>query len=297
MNSQASFLHLPREVRDMIYSYALEDVEFSNAFTTQTAYSPQNFPLLYMHHLISQDLQHQLYKHHDIVIPIQEPSSYATGSWSIVPRITCSKMMKQRSKTLVIEMSQTTISYYPDSDLEEDENEDPMEDESFWAPEGRGGQMFPQKLINDILALKPSLPSVTTLKLVFWFGYWISYVEHWEEHLKKLKDKWPEVVLNVQLNLFDFADPDAGDTGWNFIEGWYWWSLKTEGVWFEANNFAWKDHMKGDFRGRNINVSIWQDALDYDCDEFDKLLHPTGCEVRPMFVRTCDLDGRVKPYK
>ncbi|KAF9765789.1 hypothetical protein IL306_001864 [Fusarium sp. DS 682] len=213
-------------------------------------------------------------------------------------------MMKQCSKTLIIEMSQTTISYYPGSDLEEDENEDPVEDESFWqdSSSGRedercGGKMFAEKLINDILALKETLPSVTTLKLVFWFGYWTAYVEHWEQHLKTLKDKWPGLFLQVQFNLFDYGDPDAGDGGSNFIESWYEWSLKADRVRFEANNFKWEDHMKGDFRGRTIDVSVWQDALEYDDDEFGELLHPTACKVRPMFVRTCNMDGRTEPYR
>jgi hypothetical protein len=70
MDSQPSFLHLPREVRDMIYSYVLDDVEFSNAFTSQTAYSPQNFTLLYIHKVISEDLQPRLYINHSIVITL-----------------------------------------------------------------------------------------------------------------------------------------------------------------------------------------------------------------------------------
>ncbi|KAF4345623.1 hypothetical protein FBEOM_420 [Fusarium beomiforme] len=297
MESRVSFLDLPREVRDMIYNHALKEVKFSNAFTSRTAYSPEAFPLLYVHNLISKDLQPRLYRYHAIAIPIQEPSTYATGSWSIVPRMACSKMMKQCSKTLIIEMSQTTISYFPDSKLEEDGDEDPVEDTEFWSTTSRrrGGEMLARKLINDILALKSKLPAVTTLKLVFWFGYWEAYVDDWEEHLKKVKDKWPGLFLQIQFNLFDYSDPDAGDGGSNFIESWYEWSLETDGVRFEANNFKWKRHRKGDFRGRNIDVSIWKDAYQYDDDELDKVLHPTRCKVRPMFVRTCNLDGHTKP--
>ncbi|KAK2687940.1 hypothetical protein QWA68_012593 [Fusarium oxysporum] len=295
MDSQTSFLDLPREVRDMVYDYALEDVKFSNAFTTQTAHSPKISPLLYVHKSISDDLQPRLYQNHAIVVPLQEPSTYAAGDWSIVPRVACSKMMKQRSNTLIIEMSQTTISYYPDPDPERDLYEDPMEDEYFWESDSRGGKAFPQKLINDILALKPSLPALKTVKFVFWFGKWTAYQEPWEKHLEKLRVAWPELSLKIELNLFEFEDPDAGDGGFNWLETWYYWARDTKRVWFQANNFKWKDHAKGDFRGRKINVRLWQDEefLDGDDEDRDRALHRRRCEVKPLFVRTCDMDGRV----
>ncbi|KAF5561858.1 hypothetical protein FPHYL_5989 [Fusarium phyllophilum] len=295
MYSQTSFLDLPREVRDMVYDYALEDVKFSNAFTTQTAYSPDILPLLYVHEIISDDIQPRLYQNHAIVVPLQEPSTYATGEWSIVPRIACSEMMKQRSNTLIIEMSQTTISYYPDSDLEEDYDEDPVEDESFWDILSQGAKTFPQKLINDILALKSSLPALKTIKFVFWFGNWTAYCDSWEKHLEKLRATWPGPLLKIELNMFEYEDHDAGDGGSNWIEGWYYWAIERKRIWFQANNLKWKDHARGDFRGRRINVRLWQDEefLDGDLDDRERALHRKRCEVKPLFVRTCDMDGRV----
>ncbi|KAF5254549.1 hypothetical protein FANTH_807 [Fusarium anthophilum] len=295
MDLQTSFLDLPREVRDMVYDYAFEDVKFSNAFTTQTAYSPDILPLLYVHKIISDDLQPRLYQNHTIVIPLQEPSTYATGEWSIVPRMACSKMMKQRSKTLIIEMCQTTISYYPDSDLEEDYDEDPVEDESFWEPDSRGGKALPQKLINDILALKQSLPALKTIKFVFWFGNWTAWCSDWEEYLEKLRATWPEPLLKIELNLFEYVDDQVADGGWNWIEEWYYWAIERKRIWFQANNFKWKDHAKGDFRGRTINVRAWQDEefLGWDDEEADRALHRRVCHVEPLFVRTCDMEGRV----
>ncbi|KAG5772521.1 hypothetical protein H9Q72_001339 [Fusarium xylarioides] len=279
----------------MVYDYALEDVKFSNAFTTQTAYSPDILPLLYVHEIISDDLQPRLYQDHAIVIPLQEPSTYATGEWSIVPRIACSKMMKQRSNTLIIEMSQTTISYYPDSDLEEDYDEDPVEDESFWDTLSQGAKTFPEKLINDILALKSSLPARKTIKFVFWFGNWTAYCDPWETHLEKLRATWPGPLLKIEFNMFEYEDHDAGDGGSNWIEGWYYWAIERKRIWFQANNFKWGDHAKGDFRGRRINVRLWQDEefLDGDLDDRERALHRKRCEVKPLFVRTCDMDGRV----
>ncbi|KAF4439384.1 hypothetical protein FACUT_4139 [Fusarium acutatum] len=296
MDSQTSFLDLPREVRDMVYDYALQDVKFSNAFTTQTAFSPDIMPLLYVHEIISDDLQSRLYQNHAIVIPLQQPSTYATGEWRIVPRIACSKMMKQLSNTLVIEMSQATISYYPDSDLEEDEDEDPVEDESFWDnPDSRGGKALPQKLINDILALKQSLSALKTIKFVFWFGNWNAYCNFWEKSLEKLRATWPEPLLKIELNLFEYVDHEAADGGWNWIEEWYYWAIERKRVWFQANNFKWKDHAKGDFRGRKIDVRVFQDEefLYWDDEDRDKALHKRRCEVKPLFVRTCDMEGRV----
>lgn len=295
MDSQTSFLDLPREVRDMVYDYVFEDANFSNAFTTQTAYSPNILPLLYVHKIISDDLQPRLYQNHAIVIPLQEPSTYATGQWSIVPRIACSEMMQQRSNTLIIEMSQTTISYYPDSDLEDDEDEDPVEDDTFWDPDSRGGKALPQKLISDILALKQSLPALRTIKFVFWFGNWTAWSRTWEEHLEKLRATWPEPLLKIEMNLFEFVDDQVADGGFNWVEAWYYWAIERKRIWFQANNFKWKDHAKGDFRGRRINVRAWQDEefLDWDDEEADRALHKKRCEVKPLFVRTCDMEGRV----
>ncbi|KAF5647685.1 uncharacterized protein FTJAE_1742 [Fusarium tjaetaba] len=295
MDSQTSFLDLPREVRDMVYDYALQDVKFSNAFTTQTAYSPDTLPLLYVHKIISDDLQPRLYQSHAIVVPLQEPSTYATGEWSIVPRIACSRIMKQLSSTLIIEMSQTTISYYPDSDLEEDYDEDPVEDEFSWDDLDSQGAKLPQKLINDILALKQSLPALKTIKFVFWFGNWTAYFRVWEKHVEKLRAAWPEPLLKIEFNMFEYEDHDAGDGGSNWIEEWYYWAIERKRIWFQAHNFKWEDHAKGDFRGRRINVRLWQDEefLGGDPDDRERALHRKRCEVKPLFVRTCDMDGRV----
>ncbi|KAF4487867.1 hypothetical protein FAGAP_11263 [Fusarium agapanthi] len=296
MDSQTSFLDLPREVRNMVYDYAFEDVKFSNAFTTQNAYSPGVTPLLYVHKSIPDNLQHRLYQNHAIVIPLQEPSTYAVGEWSIVPRIACSKMMKQRTNTLIIEMCQTTKTYYPDSDLKDGgEDEDPVEGELFWNSDSRGGKLLPQKLINDILALKQSLPALKSIKFVFWFGNWTVYGNFWEEHFEKLKAAWPKPLLKIEMNMFDYVDRDAGHGGISWIEGWYDWAIERKRVWFRANNFKWKDHARGDFRGREINIRVWQDEdfLDWDDEERDRALHEKRCEVKPLFVKTCDMRGRV----
>ncbi|KAF5628852.1 hypothetical protein F52700_7945 [Fusarium sp. NRRL 52700] len=295
MDSQASFLDLPREVRDIVYDYyTFEDAEFSNAFTTQTAYSPDILPLLYVHKTISDDLQSRLYQNHAIAVPLQEPSTYATGEWSIVPRIACSKMMKQRSNTLIIEMSQTTKSYYPDSDLK-DSDKDPVEDKYFWHHSSRGGKALPEKLINDILALKPSLPTLETIKFVFWFGNWTADGGVWKEHIEKLRATWPEPLLKIEFNLFEYVDDQVMDGGWNWIEEWYYWAIERKRILFQANNFEWKDHVKGNFRGRTIHVPAWQDEdfLDWDEDEADRAIHRRPCHVEPLFVRTCNMDGRV----
>ncbi|KAF4967690.1 hypothetical protein FSARC_4750 [Fusarium sarcochroum] len=285
MTPQTSFLSLPTEIRDMIYDYALEDVEFTNALTSKSAYTPESLPLLYVDETISRELQPRLYKNHAMVIPLQEPSRYTIGNWKFTPHVTeCSRMMKQRSKTLTIEMCQTTKSLYADSSLDEDG--EPKEPYEFW--EGDGGDAFAKRLIGELLDLKSELPSIGTIKFVFWDGSWFAYDHHWEEPLKKLQKEWPEIFLDVEYNLFDYSDPDAGDGGSNDIQQWHEWEQRTEHAWFAANNFKEVNHRKGDFKGHQIDIEAWddEDFIYLNSREREDALRYFDVEVRPMFVKT-----------
>ncbi|KAL6918742.1 hypothetical protein FSST1_002768 [Fusarium sambucinum] len=72
--------------------------------------------------------------------------------------------MKRRTKTLVIESSQTKISQYENAPL--DENGEPEEALDHWGEED-GGERLALKVVDDILAMKPDVPAVTTIKLIF----------------------------------------------------------------------------------------------------------------------------------
>jgi hypothetical protein len=281
MAAQTSFLSLPREIRDIIYDYTLEDVQFSNALTAVTAYTPQAFPLLFVDKSISDDLQPRLYEKHTMVIPIQEPCQYTIGNYTFSSQVAkCSRMMKERSKTIVVEMAQTAISHHADCELDQDGN--PQEAEEFWESEG---SVFAEKLIDDILALKPELPGFKTLKLVFWFAKWIAYGNQWSDALKRLTEEWPEIFLEIEFNLFDYVDHDAGDGGSNWIEGWNDWADR-EGVTFQAMNFKWDSCIDGSFTGRMIDVEAWseEEFIYMNMRERDRALHWGSYNVSPMCV-------------
>ncbi|KAF5001618.1 hypothetical protein FGRMN_924 [Fusarium graminum] len=265
MATQSGFFSLPREIRDIIYDYALEDVPFSDALTATTAYTPESFPLLYVDKLISDELQPLLYENHAIVVPIQSPKQYADGNSDFFPRVTkCSRMMKQRSKTLIIEMALINS------------DDDPEYGESV----GFGGVLTP-----DILALKPELTGLKDIKLVFWSYSYSEYSADWSAPLKKLMEAWPEISLEVELNVFDYYDQDAGDGGSNWIEGWDEWADEV-GVCFEVSNFKWAEGVDGKFPGRHIYVPAWKDEefCYLNRKEQDEELHYCNFEKGPMYV-------------
>ncbi|KAJ4263438.1 hypothetical protein NW762_006257 [Fusarium torreyae] len=283
MANQISFLDLPIEIRDMIYDYALEDVEFTNALQAKTAYTPKKVPLLYVDETITKELQHRLYANHAMVIPIQEPSRYAIGDWTFAPQVTeCSRMMKQRSKILTIEMCQTTPSHYANPPLDKDGK--PKEAHGFW--ERNGGDTFAKKVVGELLDFKSELPAVKTIKIVFWDGNWFAYNRHWKEPLKQLQKEWPEILLDVEYNLFDYDDPDAGDGGSNMIQVWNNWRKKSCGTSFAANNFH--EVRKRKFEGYRINIEAWEDERFsyFDYIQVNRALRCFNVDVRPIFVKT-----------
>ncbi|KAM0342106.1 hypothetical protein ACHAPU_009720 [Fusarium lateritium] len=273
MAVQSGFLSLPREIRDIIYDYALEDVPVTNALTAATAYTPESFPLLYVDRCISNELQLLLYENHAMVVPIQTPRQYANGNSNFSPRVSkCSRMMKQRSKTLIIEMA-----------LLATDNDD---DDGYGEAVAFGAVLTP-----DILALKPELTGLNKIKLVFWSYSYSEYSADWSEPLKALMEAWPGVCLEVELNVFDYYDQDAGDGGSNWIEGWDDWADE-EGVIFEVNNFKWAERVDGSFPGRHIYVPAWKDEdfLYMNPREQDKELHFGSFERRPMYVNLTSSD-------
>ncbi|KAF5672795.1 hypothetical protein FHETE_3629 [Fusarium heterosporum] len=265
MDTQSGFLSLPREIRDIIYDYALEDVPFSDALTATTAYTPESFPLLYVDKFISEELQPLLYENHAMVIPIQSPKEYANGNSNFFPKDTkCSRMMKQRSKSLVIEMALITS----------------VDDSEFGETVRFGGVLIP-----DILALKPELTGLKEIKLVFWSYSYSEDIADWSDPLKKLTEAWPEISLEVELNVFDFYDECAGDGGSNWIEGWDDWADEV-GVCLEVSNLTWAEGADGKFPGRHIYVPAWKDEefCYLNPDEQDKELHYCNFDKGPMYV-------------
>jgi hypothetical protein len=63
MSQGTSFLHLPLEIRNLIYELAFTPVEHANLLNpTQTVYTKEAAPLLYVHPAITADLRHRLYR-------------------------------------------------------------------------------------------------------------------------------------------------------------------------------------------------------------------------------------------
>ncbi|KAM0434896.1 hypothetical protein ACHAQK_008591 [Fusarium lateritium] len=281
MTTPISFLSLPREIRDIIYDYALEDVQFTNALTAVTAYTPQTFPLLYVDKSISDDLEPYLYKNHTMVIPVQEPCQYILGNSKLSPQVAkCSRMMKERSKTIVIEMAQTVPSYHADFEVDEDGNPEPVEE--YWESQG---SVFAEKLIDDILALKTEFPGFKTVKFVFWFAKWITYDNQWSDALERLREEWSHIFVEIEFNLFEYYDHDAGDGGSNWIEGWDAFADRV-GLTFQAMNIKWDTRVDGGFTGRKIDVPTWQeeDYLYMNPRDRDDALHYGSYKVSPMCV-------------
>ncbi|KAF4462819.1 hypothetical protein FALBO_10361 [Fusarium albosuccineum] len=300
MAPNVTFGDLPREIRQMIYEYTFEPSEpvFTNAIASQTAYTAEKYPLFYLDMKIFEDMQPHLYRNHTMVIPIQEPCDYVKRELPFAPRVAaCSKRMRQSTKALIIETSQTTISHYGKEFFEE--YGDLKNLYAFWYKHDRG-KKFAKKVVNEILSLKKELPNIKKLKFVFWFGCWIVDNRHWKKSLRKLQKEWPGLFIEVEFNLFDFIDHEVGQD--NYEDHWLWiwdnWQEDNENTRFSARNFKWAQHVKGNFLGK----SIWTDAWTYD-DFFHntpaekiRAQESGECEGRPLAVKTAPLSNTAHLY-
>ncbi|KAF5024148.1 hypothetical protein F66182_3782 [Fusarium sp. NRRL 66182] len=365
------FLHLPPEIRNTIYDLAIETQKHHcNVLNlNESTYSPADFPLLYVHPIITTDLQHHLYgDEFSLVLPIQEPGEMVKGkghnSESIQSHLDkLPELMKQRTKTLVVEMSQTAPMMMRGGG--EDHGEEILV-EDFWYYDNK----FPAKLTPIILQFKRAIPSLQGVKCIFWLGMWYASLDNWQDALEKLAKDWvaleayqerhndtssqdvissngtnetddnataveaenddeynpaesvalniyeedldpefnpsgflkPKFSLQVQFNLFDYSDPDAGDGGSNFIQGWDNYAEKT---WnkdttlqldFIAEDLKWDEHVQGNFEGRQFDPKGW--AHEYvnlmskrDRDEILHMYYYSTDTCRPLYVKTSSTHG------
>ncbi|KAJ4325073.1 hypothetical protein N0V84_003616 [Fusarium piperis] len=250
-----SFLHLPLEIRNIIYDLAFVPVEHGNILSpTETPYTKEAAPLLYVHPSITADLRSRLYQDDfSIVLPIQEPSEFAKGrGFSEEALQECldrsSRLMKQRCGTLVIEACQTSYVMtewdpedYPGQKKEDFEQE---EDYEHWE-----GDEFAANLVPYLLKIKKELPALKTIKFILWLVEWEAPLDGWRSQLEELAREWvkldeskkatqkkdstmsgvsmrsggtskPSLDIHFQVNTFDYYDQDAGDGGKNWIQVW-----------------------------------------------------------------------------
>ncbi|KAI8669673.1 hypothetical protein NCS57_00783200 [Fusarium keratoplasticum] len=289
------FFRLSREIREMIYDLALEPVEFSNLYTAKTAYTPESCPLLYVHWMITEELQNRLYKNHAIVIPFQEPSEYVISNRTFAQHINkTTRRMKMHTDKIIVEIVQTKEARYPDNSF--DRNGIRKYYGNFWRDHEAGAD-FPRRVVHELLWMKQHLPAVRTVKFVLWEGQWSMYPTAWMEPLQRLLDNWSELHIEVEINLFDYEDPDAFDGGMNFIQVWYHHCEPIERISFSANDFHWDDHEFGDYWGYRIEPRCFEDEYWEEMDPAERnaileagdagdLVYLGEVECRPLLLRT-----------
>lgn len=282
-SSPSPLLTLPREIREMIYDVLFEDIEYSNLLTSKTAYTPTSCPLLYVDQTISNELYPRLYSSHAIAVPVQEPSKYATGSTQFAPHLEkASRMMKLKTHTIIVEASQTELSYYPDGDVDSDG--EPEEAYDFWDDEEGGGE-FAEKITEELLSMLTQMPHVSNIKFIFWFGDWRADYRHWRSQFENLRNARTTLKIEVQLNLFDYWDPDAGDTGSNWIQGWDRWCKGANYVSFSAVILNYEED-RDVFIGDEIDPRVWEDEyIPGSYKEQIKALSIGRRECRPLFIK------------
>lgn len=277
----------------MVYDLAFDNIEPSSLYDSGTAYTKTSSPLLYVHRLIADELQNRLYEGHAIVMPIQEPNKFTKGGESIAPHLgKISRMMKSRTTTIIVEVSQSEAVWMAGN---VDENEDmddggdePEQADCFW---DRGGSAFAKRLTRELLAMKAQMPSVTTIKLILWFGDWVVYVDDWKDPLIWLKERWDQLEVEIQLNLFDYEDQDAGDGGLNWIQCWEAKYRDSDYVHFSAIDLHYQNHLSGQYMGREFDPTGWESPVLHvhsyqgNISYINMELH-TGVNVkcRPLFV-------------
>ncbi|KAL2672644.1 hypothetical protein Neosp_013358 [[Neocosmospora] mangrovei] len=227
-----SFLHLPPEIRNLVYDLAFNpDVKTNILDPSHSGYTKDVSPLLYVHPIISADLRRRTYGgDFSLVLPIQEPSEWVKGRGLDSEKLkTCldklPDLMKNKCQRLIVEASQS------------DEVEDV--DYEFWESED-----FPSYLVPLLLQIKEEIPTLKKVTFIFWFGEWSASVDVWKRSLRLLSRRWNKNTqrqngkenadkgltsksyrskpsIEMQFNLFDYYDQDGGDGGANEYMMWY----------------------------------------------------------------------------
>ncbi|CAH0025563.1 unnamed protein product [Clonostachys rhizophaga] len=285
MAEPVSFLSLPREVRNIIYDLVPVDIPHSNILIAKTAYTSSVLPLLYVHPIISNDLQSRLYENHVIVLPVQEPSEYSTSHSRLLPHLeTCSKLMKTRSNRLIVEVSQTQSHYSKDGESCHD-----------WWYLKKDAAAFAKTLIADISLLKSHLPNVDSIDVRFWCSEMAPINDHWARNLKKLRDQWSNLVLSVRLYVFGGYDQYNRNTEStplpDRIRAWNDWSTEAT-VLLEVIDCKQEDFRQGVRTGRFIDLEEWplwkhEEYYWANDEERDEMLHSGSTDAVPIYVSLC----------
>ncbi|KAM5354741.1 hypothetical protein ACJ41O_001388 [Fusarium nematophilum] len=329
-----SFLHLPLETRKIIYDLAFPDVVHSNLLDLAgTGYTRETVPLLYVHPYISADLAHRLYRDgFSVVLPIQEASEITRGRGLDKERLeTClDKMpmaMKQRCETLTVESAQTL------EVMEEwgpEWEEQSMKEEEFEAEEADDffeDDEFARRLVPLLIQIKAEMPALKRVKFIFWIGELAAPLHSWKGQLEQLAWQWVKMdeaqmddnnqdtqmtgcddpdegaitgrllEVEVQVNCFDYYDPDAGDGGLNWIQVWDEYAEETPigkvplTVDFSAMDMKWSDHLSGNYTGEVFDPQGWNNPYIHSMPDSTRKwkLHKYGFsseEGRPLYVQT-----------
>ncbi|KAH7196494.1 uncharacterized protein B0J16DRAFT_326051 [Fusarium flagelliforme] len=199
MDADNPFSVFPREVRDMIYSYSIPMIPYTDATIFKTAYNPKNTPLLFLNEAIFKDAQHLLYKDHAMIIPVLNPSEYELKETKFAPIVRqCSRLMKQRSNRLMIGTSRFIAASY--SPLLHINIHDGTSAED-WIYKFCGfdnPEPLARKLIDELISLRPELPNVKVIEFKFFEGFNI-VVLRWKEYLLELKEAWPEIEIEIDF--------------------------------------------------------------------------------------------------
>ncbi|VUC27875.1 unnamed protein product [Clonostachys rosea] len=282
MADPVSFLSLPYEVREMIYDLVSVDVQHSNMLNARTAYTPSASPLLYVHPIISNELQSHLYKNHAIVLPAQEASEYTTNRTGLLPALSsCSFMMRTRSNRLIVEISQTKSIYSQDARSSHD-----------WWYLKKYGAAFARTLVADILLMKPQLPNVHSIEFRFWCSEMAPINDDWARNFKKLRDQWSDLVLSVQLYVFDYLDQDNPNLDSprlrHRIQDWAGW-YREAAVSLEVIDCKQEEFRQGGRTGRFLDLEewlVWKSEEFYWADDKkrDEMLHLGSTEAVPIYI-------------
>ncbi|KAL1597311.1 hypothetical protein SLS60_008895 [Paraconiothyrium brasiliense] len=292
MANGATFFDLPREIRDIIYDLAFADLDIpkhSNIHAERAVYTSTSAPLLYVHTQITEELQCLIYKEHKIVIPIQELSQYIKGEKTIDTNTDhVSHQRRLGTKCIAVELIQTQDVYETDTSADEKPSS-PIVDEGFWDDKGKEcAKMITEALLN----LKSSFPNVESVDIVLWdMDKAYFRVRDWKGPITALQSGWEGLRVFIDLYVFQYYDENAGDGGYNYIQGWDRQYKKQKDVHFTATNLEWEEPTKNDeqYHGQVMNPAAWELLEDEDPpsdSDFEGKLYLYSTTVRPMYI-TC----------
>lgn len=283
-----SFLHLPLEIRSLVYDLAFNpDVKANILDPAHSGYTRDVSPLLHVHPVISADLRQRTYgRDFSLVLPIQEPSEWVKGRGLDSEKLkTCldnlPDFMKKKCEKLIVEASQS------------DEVED--DDYEFWDSED-----FPSSFIPLLLQIKEAIPTLKKITFIFWFGEWSAPLDVWKKSLVLLSRRWNKKVqgqngnenpgngltsksnrakpsIEMQSNLFDYYDQDGGDGGANEYLLWYCFAGHERSGNADGSDLGDGEEEDGDDNSQGIDQGNSEDENeDVDCNDYEATAKSLG---------------------